>query len=216
MPRVKPEHAAARRRQILASAAACFSKAGFHKTSMKDIIAESGLSAGAIYNYFSSKDEIIEVIAYDRHVAEKAALEPLSGQSDANDALKTLARYFVSDLLTKEGLRTRRIGVLAWAEALLNPQIAKSMRDGLTGPLATIAALVEKAQSNSAIDSKLNPDAVARALIAMFHGFVLQKLWDKKTPHQEMLVVFEVFIDALTSPKVTQGRSANKTAQVDT
>ena len=80
---------------------------------------------------------------------------------------------------------------------------------------ATIAALVENAQSNGAIDPKLNPDAVARAFIAMFYGFVLQKLWDKKTPHQEMLVVFEVFIDALTSPKVTKRRRANKMAQAE-
>ena len=52
MPRVAAEHLSARRQQILHAAEACFSRNGFHKTTMQDIIAETGLSAGAIYNYF--------------------------------------------------------------------------------------------------------------------------------------------------------------------
>lgn len=215
MPRVKPEHSAARRAQILNGAASCFSRAGFHKTSMQDIIAESGLSAGAIYNYFSSKDEIIEAIAHDRHIAEQAALASLDAYEDAGEALKTLGRYFVDELLTKEGRRTRRVGVLAWAEALLNPEIQKSMREGLNTPRQAIADVVKREQQDGAVDSTLNPDAVARAFIAVFYGFVLQKLWDSKTPHKDMLVVFDVFIDAVVArdPKRKTGKRAGRRNQ---
>src|SRR5215831_14032247 len=63
MPRVSAEHLAARRQQILDAARICFIRNGFHVTSMQDVIAEAGLSVGAVYRYFKSKNEIIEAIA---------------------------------------------------------------------------------------------------------------------------------------------------------
>ena len=49
MPKVSEQHREARRDQIVDAALRCFSRKGFQRTSMADIIAESGLSAGAIY-----------------------------------------------------------------------------------------------------------------------------------------------------------------------
>ena len=49
MPKVSQEHRDARRAQILRAAAACFERKGYQRTTMADIIRESGLSAGAIY-----------------------------------------------------------------------------------------------------------------------------------------------------------------------
>ncbi len=63
MPKVSEEHRAARRDQILAAAVQCVAREGFHKTTMSHVIAESGLSAGAVYGYFKGKNEIIKAIA---------------------------------------------------------------------------------------------------------------------------------------------------------
>ncbi|HEY9407971.1 MAG TPA: helix-turn-helix domain-containing protein, partial [Jiangellaceae bacterium] len=52
MPRVSEAHLAARRDQILQAAWTCFARDGFHATSMQDVFAEAGLSAGAVYRYF--------------------------------------------------------------------------------------------------------------------------------------------------------------------
>ena len=41
MPKVQPEYLEHRRQQILGAAAACFSRNGFHQTSMHDICAEA-------------------------------------------------------------------------------------------------------------------------------------------------------------------------------
>src|ERR1700712_4865389 len=58
MPKVSEQHREARRDQILDAAIACIARTGFHRTSMADIIAESGLSAGAIYLQFAGKQDI--------------------------------------------------------------------------------------------------------------------------------------------------------------
>lgn len=58
-----------RKQLIIAAAKVCFSRSGFHGASMADISAESGLGAGQIYRYFSSKEllvsETVKVIAAD-------------------------------------------------------------------------------------------------------------------------------------------------------
>ena len=59
MPRVSDEYLEQRRRQILDAAQRCFARKGFHETSMQDVFRESGLSAGAVYRYFKSKNELV-------------------------------------------------------------------------------------------------------------------------------------------------------------
>jgi TetR/AcrR family transcriptional regulator, transcriptional repressor of aconitase len=49
MPRVAESYLQARRRQIMDAAVTCFARSGFHAATMQDIVAETGLSAGAIY-----------------------------------------------------------------------------------------------------------------------------------------------------------------------
>ena len=63
MPKVSQEHRDARRAQILRAAAACFERKGYQRTTMADIIRESGLSAGAIYVYFTGKQDIVRAVA---------------------------------------------------------------------------------------------------------------------------------------------------------
>lgn len=63
VPKVSEQYSANRRREILVAALRCFARKGFHATSMSDIIAESGLSAGAIYGHYSSKGELITSVA---------------------------------------------------------------------------------------------------------------------------------------------------------
>ena len=70
MPKVNDAYLDARRAQILNAAIICFARQGFHRATMHDIVEQSKLSPGAIYNYFGSKEEIIEAIANERHKEE--------------------------------------------------------------------------------------------------------------------------------------------------
>ena len=59
MPKISDERRAERRAQILDGAWSCFQRQGLHATTMDDIIRASRLSAGAVYSYFPSKEELI-------------------------------------------------------------------------------------------------------------------------------------------------------------
>src|SRR5882672_5665332 len=59
VPKVSDSHLQSRRQAILHAAATCFARDGFHRTSMHDIVRESGVSAGLMYRYFAGKDDMI-------------------------------------------------------------------------------------------------------------------------------------------------------------
>lgn len=56
------DRARVRREQVLAAAAACFQRHGFHGASMAEISREAGMSVGHIYHYFANKEAIIAAI----------------------------------------------------------------------------------------------------------------------------------------------------------
>src|SRR6476469_8414880 len=61
VPRVSAAHEQEVRDRILSAAATVFSQKGYHSSTIADIVRESGLSVGAIYSYFSGKDELIRL-----------------------------------------------------------------------------------------------------------------------------------------------------------
>ena len=69
--RISTQRQSDRRAEILAAAQRCFVRSGFHQTSMQEICAEAGMSAGNLYRYFPSKEAIIAGIA-ERDRAEVA------------------------------------------------------------------------------------------------------------------------------------------------
>jgi AcrR family transcriptional regulator len=52
----------ARRAQILEAAKRCFARQGYYETKVDDIVHEAGLSKGALYWYFKSKEELLDAL----------------------------------------------------------------------------------------------------------------------------------------------------------
>src|ERR1051326_9396768 len=77
VPKISPAHEQQRRAQILNAAMTCFSRQGYHATSMDDVVRESGLSVGAIYSYFASKEDLFLALSDDRNDQTLAYLNDL-------------------------------------------------------------------------------------------------------------------------------------------
>ena len=203
MPKVSEEHVDARRRQIVDAAIVCFARDGFHRATMQDICGEAGLSPGAIYSYFSSKDELVEAIADERHAREAEFAAGARDIGEGAQALRALGRVFLSSLADPDERRRRRLGVQVWAEALLNPALHKLVMRGIDLPLTVIPQLVREAQEKGELDKSLDPDAVGRVMLAIFQGFILQQAWDERVDVATYLETAEAFVDALLTERVT-------------
>jgi AcrR family transcriptional regulator len=197
MPRIKPERKAERRAQIVAAARTCFARSGFHNTTLKDVFAEAGLSAGCVYNYFQSKDELMLAIAEERHEEERRLIAEASEMDDPVAAIRQIARTFADTYLKGDGLEKRQIALQTWSEAQINPLILSSVRTGMDGPRAQLAQLIRRAQASKQLTSTLDADSIAHTVIALFHGSLLQILWKPDIDSDVQYAVFERFLGLL-------------------
>jgi AcrR family transcriptional regulator len=197
MPRIRPERKAERRAQIVAAARTCFARSGFHNATLQDVFAEAGLSAGCVYNYFRSKDELMLAIAEERHEDERRLIAEASEMDDPIAALRQVVQTFADLYLKDDGLDKRRIALQTWSEAQINPFILSSVRAGMDGPRAQLAQLIRRGQAAKRLTSTHDADAIAHVIIALFHGSVLQKLWKPDIDNDTHFAVFEHFLRSL-------------------
>jgi AcrR family transcriptional regulator len=196
MPRVKPERKAARREEIIEAARVCFARNGFRTTTLQDIFAESGLSAGCVYNYFQSKNELMLAVADARHEAEARIITDGLEARDPAAALVAVAEAFVAEYLSV-GEQSRRIALETWSESLRNPAILRAVHQGLHGPRRQIVQLIERGKTLGLFSADIDPDMAARTMIALLHGFVLQRLWDPKLSARAILAMFKNLLPSL-------------------
>ena len=192
MPRVSREYLDRRREEIVAAALRCFAREGFHRTTMQDIVAESGLSPGALYRYFAAKDELIAAIAARHHAAELALLSDAAERDDVREALGDLVRAFLTRLSDPAEQEWRRVTVQLWGEALRNPRVMRVVREGLDEPLAALAKLLRRIPG-------VDADATARLCASIFQGLVLQQVWDEKLDVAAYARSAESLIDGLSA-----------------
>jgi AcrR family transcriptional regulator len=201
MPKVKPETLAVRREEILRAAETCFARQGFHQTTIQDVIRESGLSAGCIYGHFSSKEDLIQAIGESRHAHDSALFAVKGDSDDPLQSLRAIARAFLGDLQKEHGLRARRVALQLWAEALRDDVIRDQVTSGIRQPIALIVDLLRRGQRSGAIDRAIQPRGAARALVAMFQGFVLQRLWGETVSTAEAMQAFGIFLAGLAATR---------------
>ena len=181
MPKVSQAHRTARREQILLAACKCFSRRGFHGTTIRDICREAGLSAGAVYAYFQSKDDIIDGIAEMGRQNTRALLESARSASPAPEALaevlSTAIRLFDAD----DSLEGTRLDVRMWGEALHAPRLRALFLQALPNACAPFADIVREGQARGEIAGDLDADSVARLAVALCLGLQVQKALDPET-----------------------------------
>jgi len=172
MPKVSDQHRASRRDQITAAALACFAEKGFQRTSMADIIAASGLSAGAIYLHFESKQQI--ALAVGRQVLGRRLgdLDELSGGElpDPISMLRVILARMVDDMVDS------RMLLQLWGEATSDPEMSALvgeifglLRDGFTRYLTAWAT------QRGADDPAEWADRALPAVLALAQGFMVQR-----------------------------------------
>lgn len=167
MPKVTPEYRAERRAHILAAARRCFIRNGFHAASMHDLVEEAGMSSGAVYRYFPSKDAVIEAIAADNLERVVAVI----GQAIDDGATPQAAIATVLDFVTRrhgeDGFAA--IAVLVWSEALRNATLAAHLREAIGTALAKLST---DAPPQSGV--RIDPTAVADLLLCVLPGYLMR------------------------------------------
>lgn len=175
MPRVTEAYRTARRDEILQAALRCFAEKGYQRTSMADIIEESGLSAGAIYGHFAGKKELFAAVAARVLEARTSDLEARRAQGEPLTPGEVIATLL-------DGMRREpfsHVLVQLWAEAAVDPDI-RALAQGVLARLrgAVQARIAEWAGAEPGrVDG--DPDAwaarLAPVVLGLGPGFMIQR-----------------------------------------
>lgn len=166
-----------RRDQVLNAALACFARNGYHATRIDDIVAEAGLSKGAIYHRFRSKEEIFLGV-FDAYEAEVWHAWEALPRADVLATLEAVGRVVLETVLEpraylhvwKELLAHRSAGqrfarIYRTSRAQLEAMIAAGVRDrtlgDVDGPAA--AALITGAIEGLLLQALVDESFDARA-----------------------------------------------------
>lgn len=175
MPRVAPEHLAAQRRRIVEAAAVLVARKGVPETTMRDVIAASGMSAGAVYHYFPTKAGLLEAIGALVQDRYSAAVQALLDRPETPGPVELV--HGLADAVTPRPGEAdlSGVGIAVWAQALHDDDAAASTRVVLSTLRERLTEAARRWQDDGHLAADADPGDVGAVLYALMPGFVLQR-----------------------------------------
>lgn len=175
----RPDVSEERKTQILTAATKVFTKQGFADARMDDIVAESGLSKGALYWYFDSKDAIIISILDQVFDWETSHIRNLLEREDtAQGKLKLFVETSIEDLERMKPLMP--IFFDFWSLSVRRRNINQAIKRYYQQFLDLIEPIIQEG-----IDAgefrPVDANKVAVSLGAMFEGTILFLIYFPET-----------------------------------
>lgn len=153
------------RRRILAAASDVFLEAGFSRANLNDILAKAGVTKGALYFHFDSKEAVAEAV-----VEESIRLHELACNGSVVPSIPALEKLIQLSFVSAALLRTDKMvqcGRTLAAE--IGTQLGDSVR--AMAPLPTlVAGLTVQARAEGDLREEVPADEAAAILCAMQYG----------------------------------------------
>jgi len=199
MPKVSDNHKLARREQILSAAVKCFISKGFHLCTMQDICREAQLSPGAVYSYFTSKDEIIQSMSEASIGQQEALFAEIDVQNGSVlDALMHVKTFYFNQLTENpDAKECIRMDSMLLAEGFTDSKIKQKYQHNLAGLINKMSGLIELGKTNGEVKTEVDARSAAQALYALHHGLSVQLLLDQAVDMTSYHQVLDSMINSL-------------------
>lgn len=203
MPKLKPETQHARREHILDKAERCFARHGFHATTMQMLCKEAGISPGALYVYFDSKEALIAGICERDRAEFRDRFAAVGDAPDVMDALRTVARHYFVD----EAQHKLAITVEMGAESMRNDVVGEFFRACDAAINESIVDLLERLTTEGRIKPLLPPREAANMMLIIGDGLLWRRAVDPEFNGEAMLPAVLSMIGMLIGPQEDAGFS---------
>ncbi len=163
MPARSPEYMQARQAEIVDAALDCMTRLGAISVSLSDICDQAGISRGAFYVHFSSKDEAVSAVIArlrDTSIQEGAFSNPV----ELREALYARVR--------KNELPDRGKLALVEVELLLVARKSDVLRQALADALKDRFVFLERGFAQLAADGHLQPGVVPEQAAELVQAFL--------------------------------------------
>ncbi len=166
MPKVVPEYKERAKQRIMMHAAKLFSEKGYYKTKMIDIAESMGVSKGAVYQYFDSKQDLL-ISTLEAHTSTRGA-----------EVDKFLASGGIAEIATEEffdRMLTLRLGTLVLnldliREAAVNSRVLKWVKESFESWVKGLSEIIENFKKEGTIKKHIDSESIARGILAIRDG----------------------------------------------
>lgn len=149
-----------------------FRERGYHATSVGDLSAATGLTAGSLYKAFGDKRGVF-IAAFDRYVEMRHATiqAGLGAESTGRDRIRAVLQVYADVSFGTEGRQGCLVLSCAMTLASFDEEVAKKIAASMRRTEDLLRRLVREGQKDGSIAQDVKADASARALLAMLQGF---------------------------------------------
>jgi AcrR family transcriptional regulator len=162
------------RTRLLDAARRVFAEQGYAGTRIADVVREAGLSTGAVYSRFRSKNDLLRE-AVVGHASVDGALP--AGAERVADVVERHAASFDAPLTLHEAVRLE-----AHVAARREPEVARAIEEAQDRWRESIEPLLSQALLDGTIADDVDPDAVLFFVRTMSLGLLLQRAAGTKAP----------------------------------
>lgn len=165
MPKVVPEYKEDAQRRIIEAAMDVIAERGCDKMTFDDVAKKLGVTKGAIYWYFKTKEDLIAAVfkkfqkEFERSTFDSYYNRPLD---------EMFMHIFDRFSLTDE--RRRAIFFEMFALATRNPEVRHAMWEYFNGLIATFEDVIRKEKKQHFIQTQADVHRLALLLTALFSG----------------------------------------------
>jgi TetR/AcrR family transcriptional regulator, repressor for uid operon len=197
MPKLSPDTQRARREHILDAAEKCFVRQGFHRCTMQEICKEAGISPGALYLYFASKEDLIAGIAERERAEFQDRFSNIGAAPDFLTALNTVAEQYFVD----EPVDHRRMCVEIGIEATRNGTVGKIFRDVDQHILKSFETLFQGMKKEGRVGADIDAATLARVFALIGDGMVWRRATDPDFDAEAVLPVITEMVRSMLQLK---------------
>ena len=213
MPKVVPEYKEEARSRILDAANKVFAEKGYHEATMDDIAKRLGVSKGAIYLYFPSKEDLFEAMVKTAPQAFKEIL--YSSFGDEADPVQSATQFF--DKMLKLSASNPGLSFEILSEASRNPTLKRILKQNHAEYEEVLTSFLAEGQKRRFVGDSLDIRPLANALIALWNGLetlLVSGLTVEEARRAWLEALKAIFMNQHTAdhnPSVRPSRSVSKT-----
>lgn len=196
----RPDVSEERRAQILDAALEVFARQGFHEARMDDIAQASGLSKGALYLYYKSKDAIIGALLTSVfNIAMRSSLAVEHEDGSIRDRILQITERFAGEI--DRFSRAMPVMLEFYAIAARDRTVRKYMGEIFEEYGALVARLLAQGIERGEFRDS-NTHDLSVGLIAIWEGMAL--LWamspERIQWREQATLAVTTFLDGLARP----------------
>ena len=191
-----------KRPRLVEAASAVFAEKGFASTRVADIAERAGVGKGTVYEYFSSKDELLfavfESINYD--ISDRMN-EALAAGGSTEEQLHNLLRLGAE--VISEQVDLQPVILDFWA-ASRGKEIEDAYREAVVARYTffrdLVSDFIRAGQEQGEFTSSIDAEAVAATVVATVDGLGIQLYFDRSIdPHRITEAFGRLLYDSLKS-----------------